>query len=179
MKPTPKTPAPEHSYKRQIYLGLLFLLLAIIAAITIVILPDTPAKQTPKEDFAFTKEGSAFFYNKDGSQKCRFDIEIAETPESQKQGLMYRDTMAVSQAMLFPYTKPDNLTFWMKNTYLPLDIIFIGADSLIASISANTVPFSEETVSSKAPAQYVLEINAGLAQKLKLTTGDKFSWTKD
>jgi uncharacterized membrane protein (UPF0127 family) len=172
-----KKPVP--SYKKQLYLGLLFLLLAIIAAVTIVLLPDTAANQPSSDSYVFKKQGMASFYDKDGSPKCSFEIEIAETPEQQKLGLMYRDSMAVNQGMLFPYAAPTSPSFWMKDTYLPLDIIFIGADSTIVSLSKNTTPFSEERINPKAPAQFVLEINAGLSQKLNLSEGDKFSWKKD
>ncbi len=171
--------------KGKLYLGILFLILAMVAVLVVVILPDKPTKkaeptkQEAVNKLAFVKEGSASFFAKDGKMKSTFDIEIADTPERQKQGLMYRESMYDTQAMLFPYDNPSNQSFWMKNTYLPLDIIFIGADSTIMTIAENTTPFSEETISSQGLALSVLEINAGLSKKLNLAKGDKFNWKKD
>jgi len=177
-KETPPS-APLPAYKKQLYLGIFFLFLAMIATLIVVLMPKDNPKAQAEETYKFTKQGIAMFYNKDGSEKCRFEIEIADTEEKQKTGLMYRDSMAVNQAMLFTFNKPDNQSFWMKNTYLPLDIVYIGPDSVIVSIGENTKPFSEEQVNSNGLAQYVLEINAGLSQKLNLKAGDKFSWKKD
>jgi uncharacterized membrane protein (UPF0127 family) len=173
----PHTPWP--AYKKQLYLGILFLVLAMIATLIVILMPKDKPKVQADETHKFTKQGVAMFYNKDGSEKCRFEIEIADTEEKQKTGLMYRDSMAAIQAMLFTFAKPETQRFWMKNTYLPLDIIYISSDSVIVSIGENTKPFSEETVDSNGLAQYVLEVNAGLSKKLNLQAGDKFSWKKD
>lgn len=167
--------------KRKLYLGIGFLVVAIICLALIFVLPDKQVEkkdQVSKEKYVFTQQGMASFFDKEGKQKCRFIIEIADTPEKQKQGLMYRESMYDYQAMLFVNDKADNQSFWMKNTYLPLDIIFIGSDSTIVSISENTTPFSEEKLLSEGPAQFVMEVNAGQASVNNLKKGDKFIWKK-
>jgi len=165
-----KIQTPSAPYIK-LYLGIAFLLIAIIAVILILILPDNDSKPNNSlAQYTFRKEGTASFQD-----KAFFDIEIAETPDEMKTGLMYRDSLSTNQAMLFIYDIPDILSFWMKNTYLPLDIVFIGPDSSIVSIGENTTPFSEQSVVSKGPAQYVLEINSGLASAYGLKIGDKFS----
>jgi len=170
---------PSQIQKRQLYLGIFFLIVAVIALILIIVLPDNKTMEYSVPQPKFAKEGIAAFYSKDGAEKCSFDIEIADTPETLTNGLMYRDSMAVNKAMLFIFDKSEQRSFWMKNTYLPLDIIYISEDSTIVSVSENTTPFSEQTVMSKGPALYVLEINAGLYKQFGLETGDKFYWRRD
>jgi uncharacterized membrane protein (UPF0127 family) len=171
--------APQPKPKKQLYLGILFLILAMIATVIVMLMPKEKPKQVADSKYKFIKQGTAIFYSKAGTEKTLFEIEIADTPERQQTGLMYRDSMAVNQAMLFTFDNAQEQNFWMKNTYLPLDIIYIGPDSTIVSIAQNTVPYSEETIPSKGLTQYVLEINAGLSQKLGIIPGDKLSWKRD
>ncbi|MEM1365720.1 MAG: DUF192 domain-containing protein [Pseudomonadota bacterium] len=101
-----------------------------------------------------------------------FRIEIADDPAERSQGLMFRRSMDEDVGMLFVYGQPREITMWMKNTYIPLDMVFIDAQGEVVSISANTIPHSLTTVSSRVPATYVLEINAGLAKQNGLQVGD-------
>ncbi|MGC9362801.1 MAG: DUF192 domain-containing protein, partial [Candidatus Syntrophosphaera sp.] len=110
---------------------------------------------------------------------ARFDIEIASSEQASMQGLMYRENLDESQAMLFDPEGLANTPFWMKNTYIPLDIIFIDDDNRIMNIVENTRPFSEERIYSDGIYRYVLEINAGLSEKHGLTPGDRIEWTKE
>jgi uncharacterized membrane protein (UPF0127 family) len=179
MRKQVKNQTPPTPYNK-LYLGIAFLIIAIIAVILILVLPDNVSKpMNGFAQYAFKKEGTALFLDKSERIIAFFDIEIAETPDEMKTGLMYRDSLSLKQAMLFIYDKPDILSFWMKNTYLPLDMVFIGADSSIVSIGEKTTPFSEQSIVSKGPAQFVLEINAGLASAYGLKIGDKFSWARD
>jgi uncharacterized membrane protein (UPF0127 family) len=163
----------------KLIMGIVFLFIAIVATIFILVLPDNKENKTVPEAYKFTKDGSAAFTSKDGKKLCDFVIEIADTPDKMKTGLMYMDSLSANQAMLFLYDKPDVLSFWMKNTYLPLDIIFIGADSSVVSVAENTTPFSEVGIQSKGPALLALEVNAGVAKKYNLIAGTKFSWKRD
>ncbi|BBC71876.1 conserved hypothetical protein [Altererythrobacter sp. B11] len=106
----------------------------------------------------------------------RFRVEMARTPQQQAQGLMQRETMGADEGMLFPYAQPHTLSFWMKDTILPLDIIFIGTDDKIVNIAAKAVPFSEEPIVSDGPAVAVLELNGGRAAQLGIKAGDTVSW---
>jgi len=101
-----------------------------------------------------------------------FQIEIARTPGQQAQGLMYRRRMAADAGMLFPYDAPRRLAFWMKNTYIPLDLLFIGADGRISSIQERAVPHSLEPIRSRGKALAVLELNGGTVSRLKIKLGD-------
>lgn len=101
-----------------------------------------------------------------------FDVEIADTPARQALGLMYRTELPDRYGMLFPHAAPRELTMWMRNTYIPLDMIFIRADGTVHRIAEMTEPHSEEIVASKGPVTAVLELAGGTARALGLKPGD-------
>ena len=102
-----------------------------------------------------------------------FAVELASTAEEQAKGLMFRRELPEGQGMLFDFHREQPTSFWMKNTYIPLDMIFIRGDGRILRIAENTVPLSEALVSSGGPVRAVLELNAGTARKLGITPGDR------
>jgi uncharacterized protein len=106
----------------------------------------------------------------------RFIVEVARTPPEQANGLMHRQSLAPDRGMLFPYEPPQPASFWMKNTLIPLDIIFIRPDGTIARIAAKTVPLSLDPVPSLEPVAAVLEIAGGRAAELGIQPGDWVSW---
>lgn len=110
------------------------------------------------------------------SGKHTFDIWIADTPEQQQQGLMFVRDLAANRGMLFIASEPRVFNMWMKNTYIPLDMVFIGADGRIASIAERTTPHSLATVSSKTPVGAILELKGGEAARRALRSGDRVSW---
>lgn len=110
-------------------------------------------------------------------QNKTFEIELAKTPIERARGLMFRDQLPTSNGMLFVFDKPQSLVFWMKNTWIPLDMIWIDDDLKIADISHNASPNSTALVQPKTQAQYVLEINGGLAQKYGFKVGDSVTGT--
>lgn len=101
-----------------------------------------------------------------------FQVEVVREEADRNRGLMYRRSMAESHGMLFDYDPPQVVGFWMKNTYIPLDIIFIGPDGRIIRIAEQTVPFSLEHIPSGGVTRGVLEINGGLSRKLGIRAGD-------
>ena len=107
--------------------------------------------------------------------KRDFTIELALTPAQQAQGLMFRREMAPDAGMLFVFPESREQTFWMKNTFLPLDMIFIKPDGTILSIAERTVPLTETPVPSHGNAKAVLEVNGGTAARLGIKPGDKVS----
>jgi uncharacterized membrane protein (UPF0127 family) len=111
-----------------------------------------------------------------GAEVHHFTVEVARTPEEQRRGLMYREALAADRGMIFPYEPPQPASFWMKNTLIPLDIIFIRADGTIARIAANTTPMSLEPIPSLEPVSAVLEIAGGRAAELGIKPGDRVSW---
>lgn len=103
----------------------------------------------------------------------RFKAEVATTWPQQQQGLMYRRHMAADAGMLFDFHKSMQMSFWMKNTYLPLDMVFIARNGTVINVAENTEPMSERTIPSAGPAYAVLEVNAGTAKRIGLKKGDK------
>ncbi len=105
-----------------------------------------------------------------------FLVEIADNDAERARGLMYRKELPEGRGMLFDFKREQDVGFWMKNTYIPLDMIFIRADGSIANIAANTVPYSEEPVPSDGPVAAVLEIAGGRSAELGIKPGDKVEW---
>ena len=105
------------------------------------------------------------------SQDVVFTVEIADTSAKRRKGLMKREVLAIDHGMLFIFEEEKMLNFWMKDTPLPLDIIFFGHDGRYVSHHAGAVPYSEESIRSVAPAQYALEVNAGLAMEKQIGEG--------
>lgn len=103
----------------------------------------------------------------------RFQVEIADDDRERQNGLMYRKSLAPDRGMLFDFGQAGPRSFWMKNTYIPLDIIYIGADGIIVSIAAMTEPRSEAPVPSHGAALGVLEIAGGRAGELGIRPGDR------
>jgi uncharacterized protein len=101
----------------------------------------------------------------------KFEVEIAKDEASQEKGLMYRKYMPANRGMLFEFDRDEPEAFWMKNTYIPLDMIFIGPDGVVTHVAANAEPLSEAVVSSGGPCIAVLELNGGVASGL--VPGDK------
>ncbi len=106
----------------------------------------------------------------------RFTVEVARTPEQQTQGLMNRQTLAPDRGMIFPYDVPTPASFWMKNTLIPLDMIFIRGDRTVARIEANTAPLSLDPVAAGEPVIAVLELAGGRSAELGITAGAKVEW---
>lgn len=106
----------------------------------------------------------------------QFSVEVARTEQEQARGLMFRTSLPANGGMMFPIEPPRPAAFWMKNTPLPLDIIFIRSDGTIARIAAETVPYSLDLVESGEPIAAVLEIAGGAAAAAGIAEGDKVSW---
>jgi len=102
-----------------------------------------------------------------------FDVELAASPEQRAQGLMFRERMAADAGMLFVYPADQMISMWMKNTLIPLDMLFIGADGRIVHVAERAVPGSTATISSEQRARAVLELNGGTAARLKIRPGDR------
>lgn len=106
----------------------------------------------------------------------RFDIYLALSREQQRRGLMRVRTLPASTGMLFVHTNEDYHSMWMKNTFIPLDILFAKSDGSVVSIARNTVPQSLESIRSTEPVMFVLELNAGITENLAIEPGSKLIW---
>lgn len=98
-------------------------------------------------------------------------VELAVSPDQRAQGLMFRQRLGADEGMLFLYPSDRIATMWMKNTMIPLDMLFIAADGRVVRIAERTVPQSTETISSEKPVRAVLELNGGTAARLGIGTG--------
>jgi uncharacterized membrane protein (UPF0127 family) len=108
----------------------------------------------------------------------QFKVEVARSQAEQSQGLMFRTQMAPDEGMIFPTATPQFRSFWMRNTVMPLDLLFIGADGLVSNIAANAVPYSEESIPSDGPVVAVLELTGGRAAELGITPGARVTWDR-
>lgn len=134
---------------------------------------DESKKSIETPEITFTKEGELTFIKAQGDTLVRFDIEVAKTSYEQQTGLMYRKSIEKNQGMLFvyPQERPRN-GFYMKNTHIALDLMYINAENKLVDFNENTEPFNETPFPSKVPAKYVLEVSAGTVQNLGLELGD-------
>ena len=117
------------------------------------------------------KRSEIFIETKSGQH--RFAVELAETPEQLSFGLMFRRALPQDAGMLFDYARPQQVSMWMKNTLIPLDMLFIDKSGNIVHIHQRAVPGSLEAISSKVPVRGVLELNGGTVSRLGITRGDK------
>lgn len=121
----------------------------------------------------FKKEGTLSIKKADSDSIVKtLDIEIAESDYEIQTGLMYRTQLETNQGMFFMFPDEQMRSFYMKNTKIPLDIIYIAADKTIVSVQKNAQPFNEAALPSEAPAKYVLEIYGGLYEDWQLEVGD-------
>jgi uncharacterized protein len=107
------------------------------------------------------------------SGQTPIDAEIAGAPEEKQIGLMFRTNLPDDQGMLFPYETPQEVTMWMHNTYIPLDMVFIRLDGVVHRIESRAEPLSDRMISSRGKVKAVLELPAGTAERLGLKAGDR------
>jgi uncharacterized membrane protein (UPF0127 family) len=156
-----------------------------IAAITLLLIVGISvpgvllAKHQSESKLTTSPESNDIIFVKDsleistkGGKQHRFTVEIADTFPSRAQGLMFRKHLDKDAGMLFLFDGEDIFSMWMKNTYIPLDMVFIRKDGTIARIEKNTTPESLQSISSGSPVVAVLELNAGICEALGITSGD-------
>lgn len=168
-----------------------FLVLLILLAVVIAILttltnsshtPMTsetaPGGSTPLPQLKFTKHGELTFISSKNTFITTIDIEIADTPEKRSMGMMYRSALGDRQGMLFVFPEEQYQSFWMKNTAVSLDMIFVSAKNEVVTIHESTTPYSPQSYSSTKPAQFVVEVNAGFVEKHGIAVGDRIRWQR-
>jgi uncharacterized membrane protein (UPF0127 family) len=163
--------------------GTILLLLALIAVFTYqpssrtpVSTPTSTNQSNQPSAYEFVKQGEVRFMTSKQSFITAIEVELAQDDAERQLGLMYRDKMAENQGMLFIFEGEQTRSFWMKNTVLPLDMLFINAKNEIVTIHKSTTPYSEESYASTKPAKYVLEVNAGFTEKHKIAVGNRIAW---
>ncbi len=138
------------------------LVVAVLLAFGVAATAATPLQSFQTADLTIDTAG--------GPQ--HFTIELADTPLQQEQGLMFRRQMAADAGMLFTFPDSRTAEFWMHNTFIPLDMVFIAADGHIADLHERAVPMSDAIVASTVPVHAVLELNGGTIARLGLKVGD-------
>ena len=138
---------------------------------------DTRADTTDTETIPFQQEGLLTF-RPDTPDSLQIAIEIAETDSSRARGLMQRGALPDRSGMLFIFDQRQPLSFWMANTPLALDIIFVDTDSTIVDIAKYTHPFSPDQVASDEPGRFVIEVPAGFADTHGIVEADRVTWRR-
>jgi uncharacterized membrane protein (UPF0127 family) len=161
---------------------IIILIIVSAALLTYFLLPDARKKTSPKvsstKTVKFTKEGTlSFISGKSQDTISIIYIELAKDLYEQARGLMYRYEMPSDMGMLFAYKDMDHRSFWMKNTHIPLDIIFIDEQMKIVHIHEYAIPYSEDLIPSTKPAQYIVEVNAGYTSEMGIKSGDIISYS--
>lgn len=129
--------------------------------------------------YTFQKEGELVFTKSNGDTISKIDIEIADDDTQRQVGLMMRRSMKLDQGMLFIFDLEAYQSFWMKNTIMALDIIYVNSQKEIVTIYKNAKPYSEESLPSSKPAQYVVEVIAGYTDQFGIKEGDKVVWRSE
>ncbi|RYC53410.1 hypothetical protein DN53_04100 [Flagellimonas olearia] len=151
----------------------------VLFVLTVISCKTQNKKEIKTATIEFKKEGELSILQREtDSLLVHFDIEIADTDYETQTGLMYRESMEQNQGMLFIFPDVAMHYFYMKNTEIPLDIIYIDDARKIASFQKNARPNDETSLSSEVPIKYVLEVNAGLSDTLGIQVGDSIAFTK-
>lgn len=112
-----------------------------------------------------------------GDKVHEFRVELARSPAEQAKGLMFRTAMGPDEGMIFPMSPPRVASFWMRNTVIPLDLLFVAPDGKVINIAANAVPYDETQLKAEGITGAVLELNGGRAAELGIRPGDRVTWT--
>ena len=136
----------------------------VIGAVLCVAEPAAPASVSFEESPLTVDAANGQF---------EFLVEMAVSPAQRSQGLMFRESLAEDRGMLFDFGKPQRAMMWMRNTYVPLDMLFIDEDGQITQIAGNTQPLSDAVIASREPVRAVLELRGGVSAKLGIKPGDR------
>jgi uncharacterized membrane protein (UPF0127 family) len=134
--------------------------------------------QVREQNVLFKNEGKLSILNNEKKTLAEFKIEIADSPYERQTGLMYRDKLEKQHGMLFVFENSELRGFYMKNTLIPLDLIFIDEYYEIIHIHSKATPYETASISSQLPAKYVFEINGGLSEQIGIQKGMKIKYSK-
>lgn len=138
---------------------------------------ESPAQEGPFQ-VAFNKQGQLSFLSAEKTDTLAvIDIEVADNNQRRARGLMYRESIPKNAGMLFIFEQEDMQSFWMKNTYIPLDMVFVNNNNQIVTIRHNTTPLQEWSYASTKPARYVVEVNAGYCRQNNIEEGNTIEFS--
>lgn len=162
--------------QRNLILIMAILALPVVGGLIYMSMPKSATKATGPQ---FTKQGTlTFFSEKTGEPITTIDVEIKADDMGRAEGMMWRKSMEDNQGMLFIMERAEPQSFWMRNTYIPLDILFISADQRILNIRKNAQPQTLSPQASQGDAKYVLEVIGGLTDKLGVQPGDRIEFER-
>lgn len=166
----------KRSFSKYVIIGLLILIMGGYVLTSIPIgkkasVSNIDVSSSNKKDIKFKKEGTLSIHRMSGDHVVTIDVEIAETDEERSQGLMFRQSMEGDQGMLFIFETEKPQSFWMKNTYIPLDIMFLDKDFRIVDQYLSAEPKSTKSIRSRRAATYVLEVNEGFCRAYNIGPG--------
>jgi len=180
------TPVKETNYGRFVLVAVLILIAGYFlitqflgkgGSRELVTTNTTPKKEVPEPQFK--KQGELTFLSGKGKKEIRkIDIEIASSDSSRTYGLMFRKSMDDTKGMLFIFDEAGPQSFWMKNTIMSLDMLFVNEDKEIVKIHKNTKPYSTDSYPSVKPSMYVVEVTAGFTEKYGIKEGDRIAFSK-
>jgi uncharacterized protein len=150
----------------------------VVVGIFLLAMPQKSEQKSSPIAPMFKKQGEVTLSNNDGKSSIVVDVEIADDDNRREIGLMGRPVMEEKQGMLFVFPEDHQASFWMKNTILPLDMLFITRAGEIITIHKNTTPFSEQSYTATGMVLYVLEVNAGFTDKFGVKEGDRMLWKR-
>lgn len=136
--------------------------------------PKINTQNMPQTEIAFRPDGSLSIFSANGAKLATIEYECVQTPEDRAKGLMYRHSMDELQGMFFLFNEAAPRYMYMKNTYIPLDILFFDSEKKIIKIHQNAKPCSEDLLPSIKSAQYALEVNAGFCTRHEIHEGDSY-----
>ncbi|MBK7227664.1 MAG: DUF192 domain-containing protein [Ignavibacteriales bacterium] len=148
----------------------------VVALLGFFIVNNFITNEPKVEYYTFTKEGELTFTDSLGILKSKIDIEIADDHYERQLGLMNRKEMKENEGMLFIFDKLEMQSFWMRNTLISLDMLFVNDQKQIVTIHKNTKTLSDQSYPSSEPAKYVVEVLAGFTDKHNIQIGDKIDW---
>jgi uncharacterized protein len=157
--------------------GVIILILALVAFLIVNNFIKKDSEPEVKY-YTFTKDGELIFSDSLGNEKIKIDIEIADTEYKRQLGLMNRKSMEENEGMLFIFNEERLQSFWMLNTLISLDIMFVNKEKKIVTIHKNTTPLSQQSYPSSEPSIYVVEVVGGFSDKNNILPGDKITWMR-
>ncbi len=168
-----KPPSPKPIYKKAVFIisGII-----ILAVVCLVIINPFSKKEETDTEYMFKKDGELTFTDSLGTVKTKIDIQIAKSEFDRQLGLMFRKHMDEKDGMLFIFPSEEMQSFWMRNTFIPLDMVFVNASKKIVTIQKATQTLSDQSYPSAAPAMYVIEVNGGFCSTHNINEGDRIDF---
>ena len=174
---TPKKNDQHSKNKRKIPITVLISVIVVLALMLLFTMNNCNQNNEP-EYYSFTKDGELTFTDSLGNSKITIDLEIADNEYKRQLGLMNRSSMKENQGMLFIFPDEEIQSFWMRNTLISLDMIFVNKNKKIVTIHKNTKILSSQSYSSTEPAMYVIEVDGGFTDRHHIVRGDKIYWMR-